>query len=235
MLQDEFIFLSTSPSIQPCLLELSNLLSDVWKPYVNNLIIYKYKKKHELIRVSELSEKVYYIKKGLIQYKSIGVNGLQKTTLVIGQGCLCGEELLFHKQPALFTAEALTNIEVFAFPKEEFVDIINVDVNISVFVIKYLAIKCRIFASQIEDLSFRTTIEKICRVLYCYFLNNQYSSEMNNTIKISQQELANTIGSHRVSIAKGLNELKEQNIIDYGSGVIYIKEKYKLREKGFGY
>ena len=230
-------FSSTSPWIQPSLFAYYNdPITNRWKKYFHLTEVSFYEKRSNIIAIGDkIHNKVYYVKKGIIQYNMIGKNGLEKVSMIIGPGCLSGEELFFHKQPSLYNAEAMTDVEVYTFSKEVFLDIIKKDFDISLFIMKVLALKCRVLATQVEDLSFRTTLEKVCRVLYCYYIyENQYTNSK-NSLRLSHQDLANITGAHRVSITNTLSKLRKDGIIDHNEGTLMIKDNFRLRKMGFGY
>jgi len=55
----------------------------------------------------------------------------------------------------------------------------------------------------------------------------------NIAIFLSHQDLANMLGSHRVTITKNLNKLKKDGILDYKYEKIIIKDRQKLKELAF--
>lgn len=228
---DVMEFLSTSPwSFYPGLINSNNETNYIWEKYLHLAEEKKIKKGTYVVLASDVLDKAYYVKKGIIQCSMIGVNGLEKVTHVLGAGCIIGENAIFHNQPILYNARAITNAEVCVFAKDVIYDLIKNDSEISFSIINSISLKCRLYASQIEDLSFRTTLEKLCRVLYCF---SYYEELHKQDIVLTHQELATIVNAHRVSVTKALAELKENDIISCSNGKIFILDKIRLREIGF--
>ncbi len=81
---------------------------------------------------------------------------------------------------------------------------------------------------QIEDAAFRTTKEKVCRVLLCLSGTEyvQYKTHF------THQEIADLVGVHRVTVTNTLQALKKEKIIHIANrGEITVVDREKLRSK----
>lgn len=101
------------------------------------------------------------------------------------------------------------------------------------FFIHSLVRKYRISITQMHDLLFTSSKQKVTNTLYR--LSVQSGIEINGCtiidIKFTHQELANLIGSSRITVTRVLKELKQDNIIDSTSDKKFIiKDVNKLKE-----
>lgn len=179
-------------------------------------------------------EHMYYVLKGTIRTSLLSVDGVEKPVVYVTPGCFLGEEAFFHRQPTIYSALAIEDVEVIEIDRKFLQDIIN-SPGLAHILLNSLSFKSRILASQIEDLAFRSTVEKVSRILYCILAETPGGKEKHESIQISQQELAAIAGAHRVSITNAISQLKKDEIIKTAKdGSIIVIDWGKLREKGFG-
>jgi CRP-like cAMP-binding protein len=84
---------------------------------------------------------------------------------------------------------------------------------------------------HIKDLSFLDALERVSNYLYGlsleYGVNTEFGIMLN--IIFTHQEMADLIGTCRVTVSKIMNYLKQNRIIDKVDGYIYIKDIEKLK------
>lgn len=220
-------FFTTSPwfKLSKNCKHYNNYLKDKINEYIKLGIKKTYNKDSQSLIAGDIPQGVFYIERGVVQTTVVGRNGTEKILSISGKGCFIGEEILFHNQPALYNAFAITDVEVYMFERNAFLKILEKDFIMSYEIMYSMAIRVRVLANQIEDLLFRSTLEKVCRVLYYY-------AEMSHkaSIPISHQNIATLIGVHRVSVSNVLAELKEEGIVSSEYGKIIIKNKEALKE-----
>ncbi|MEL1134758.1 Crp/Fnr family transcriptional regulator [Desulfitobacterium sp. THU1] len=223
--------ITTSFFLNETLLECQGLSSTIWERHIHRSSGRILKKKGDyLIKVGDRPKGVHFIKSGLISTNFIGKDGLIKTCNMTGTGCVIGEQFFFHEQPSLFEARIVEDAELYYFENRVFLDLLKEDFNFNLFILKSLAGISRKLASQLQDISTRNTCEGISHILYslaCYEIQKGITT--NITIKMSHQDLANLLGTHRVTITKNIRYLKDQGIIDYTYDKIVIKDTEKLK------
>ncbi|KJS22008.1 MAG: hypothetical protein VR72_07930 [Clostridiaceae bacterium BRH_c20a] len=208
----------------------------IWNKYLCLSNGKKVRKKGDyLLEIGENINGVYFVKKGRIVSNILGKEGIIKTVGIVDESCLFGEQFIFHRQPALFEAFVLEDAEVYFFPKDTILDIMRKDFEINIFIMKSLAIKSRMLCSQIEDVCIRNIAQNICKILYSICCYEEKSGEIigDILIQLSHQDLANMLGSHRVTVTKNINLLKKQGILDYKYERIIIKDRHKLKKIAF--
>jgi len=229
MIKDE-IFLSTSPWVSADFLDLEKLDND-------DLAFFEcigkkrlFPKGAELQSMGKRGEYMYYVQKGRTYTFLLSSEGVEKNVCYLNPGCFVGEELFFHGQPSLYTSIAMEAVEAIEIHRKHLGAIVSRP-NLAYILLKSISLKCRILATQIEDLAFRTTQERVARLLYCFLAE----SEGKGTVGITQQELATIAGAHRVSITNAISQLKKEDIITTSrDGTITVQDWERLRAKGFG-
>lgn len=226
-INNEEAFISTSPWLTLNKTDKYSLNKKL-SGYINLAIKKKYAKGSYLFNAGEILEGVYFLKEGIVQGSIIDKNGTEKILTFNDESCFLGEEILFHHQPVLYNACALTDVEAYIFENHVFLNILKEDFELSYYVMYSMAIRVRVLANQIEDLLFRSTLEKVARILYYYS-----TIEENGNFAISHRNLATIVGAHRVSITNVIAKLKENGIVETQYGKIIIKDKKALQEMVF--
>ena len=218
-----------------CIMEAEGVDTDIMEKYLH-LGYRKLRKKGEPVHeVGKNTKGVYFVKKGMIKSYFIGKDGTVKTFFIVGENCFFSEQLAFHSQPPMYETVAIKNSELYFFDKNIILNIMKKDFEVNLFILKTLAVKTRILATQMEDMCMRNILQSICRLLYniccCEERNNSFENHVQ--IKLTHQEIADILSSHRVAVTKSLSYLKKIGVLDCNYGNIIVKNKNKLKEIAF--
>lgn len=183
--------------------------------------------------MGDRGEYMYFVLEGTVRYSLLSSDGVEKPVSFITPGCFIGDEPFFHGQPTLYHAVALEEVKAIAISRKYLPEILARPGLVHV-LLKSLSHKSRILATQVEDLAFRNTVEKVSRILYCIHAENSDIKKTQNNYRITQQELAAFAGAHRVSITNAISQLKKEGIIKTAKdGSVIVTDWEKLKEKGF--
>lgn len=216
-------------------LESEGLSSAIWEKYLHLCDRKVVKKGEYILEIGQQLKGLFFIKKGSVKSYLLGKDGTVKTIGIASEGCLFGEQFIFHDQPSLFEAMVLEDAELYFFEKDTILDIMQKDFEITLFILKFQAVKSRKLAIQIEDTCLRNIAQGICRILHALCCAQEKSGVTDGeiVINISHQNLADMLASHRVTITKNLNMLKKQGVLDYKYEKIFIKDRKKLKSIAF--
>lgn len=229
-------YITTSIIFDKTTLESEGLSSEIWYKYLPLCTCKKERKRGEyLLQIGDNPNGCYFIAKGRIKSNMLGKDGVIKTFSIIGEGCTFGEQFIFHGQPGLFEAIIIEDAELYYFEKENILEMIRKDFPLNLFLITSIAIKSRMLASQLEDMCLRNILQSICRVLYSICCYEEKNGKIDGEVIIflTHGDLANMLGSHRVTVTKNLNKLKKQGILDYKYEKIIIKKRDSLKKLAF--
>ncbi|WP_072913081.1 Crp/Fnr family transcriptional regulator [Desulforamulus aeronauticus] len=226
--------LSTSPWVKAHFLQSEHLNADDIA-LINRLGDKKhYPKGSVIIDIGSRGDYMYFVLKGTVRISLLSADGVEKPVSYVTQGCFLGEESFFHGQPTIYNALAVEAVEALSLDRKYLKEIISRP-GLAHILLNSVSFKSRVLAHQIEDLAFRSTIEKVSRILYCILAETPEGKEKHHTIHISQQELAALAGAHRVSITNAISQLKKDEVIKTAKdGSIVVIDWDKLKEKGFG-
>ncbi|MEL7564702.1 MAG: Crp/Fnr family transcriptional regulator [Dehalobacterium sp.] len=213
-------------------LQSEGMSAEVWEKYLY-LGCKEYRNSGDYImRIGDNVHGLYFIKKGKVKSNLLSKDGTEKILSIKSENTIFAEQFIFHHQPGVFEVVALEDSELYFFTRDTILQLMQKDFEITLFIGKSLSITSRMLAHQVQDMSVRSILQGLARILYsicCYEINK--SSKSNNiTFILTHEELANMLGAHRVTVTKNLNYLKSLGIIDYKYEKITIKNREELKK-----
>jgi CRP/FNR family cyclic AMP-dependent transcriptional regulator len=163
--------------------------------------------------------KVMYVKEGVVKLSVVSHQGKEAVIGLLGPGDFLGEGSVSDQPTYLATATAMTRCKVLVIPKEQMVRILHEQPAFADRFVSYiLARKVRIEQDLVDQL-FNSTEKRLARAL---LLLARYGTQEHPNTKlphISQQTLANTIGTTRARVNVFMNKFRQLGLIDYNGGI----------------
>jgi CRP/FNR family transcriptional regulator len=182
-------------------------------------------KGHYLFHQGELSNTIYLIKSGKLKLVQNTEDGHETILDVCGPGEVLGKLSLDQEQNEHSSAIAMEEMRICCFSKIQFESLIKQDPTFALRIIGYLEQKRYENILNSGKETGGTVKERLLRLFYR--LAEQYGRKTPTLtlidLKITQQELADMIGSSRVMVIHALNELKAAKIIDQENRYYVLK------------
>ncbi|WP_407311304.1 Crp/Fnr family transcriptional regulator [Desulfosporosinus sp. SB140] len=168
-----------------------------------------------LYHQGELTRTIYLIKSGKLKLVQTDLDGHNKILDVCGPGEVLGEMSLYQEQNEHSSAIAMEEVFTCCFSKLQFEALIKQDPSFALRIISYLGQKryeTMLKAGKETGLPVK---ERLLQLFYRLAEDYGQKTPASTLIdlKITQQELADMIGSSRVMVIQALKELKAANII----------------------
>ncbi|MEN3005855.1 Crp/Fnr family transcriptional regulator [Dehalobacterium formicoaceticum] len=179
-----------------------------------------------LFRQDEMVSTVYLIKSGKLKMVQTTKDGHETILDVCGPGEILGELSLYQDHKELSSAVAMEEVCICCFNRQHFKELIEQDSSFAWRIISYLG-KKRYENLQKQGEETRQTVKEKLLNLFYKFANEYGQKEACGQLidlKVTQQELADMIGSSRVMVVQALKELKEASIIDREKGYYVLKD-----------
>jgi CRP/FNR family transcriptional regulator, cyclic AMP receptor protein len=175
-------------------------------------------KKHELIfRQNEYGEYLYIIESGRVRLFLISPNGEEKALSIIGKNGVIGECTL--NSDSRYSTNAISASEVILrkISKKSFLEFISEKPQYIYQTLDLLTKKYRLLCTQSLQLSYMKSLPRVCAAFIQ--LSVQYGELIGDksiklTITFTHQEMANLLGTTRVTIAKNIKWLEEEKYIE---------------------
>ena len=174
----------------------------------------------------ESASTVYLIKSGKLKLVQITEDGRESILDVCGPGEILGELSLFQEQKEPSSAVAMEEVSICCFSRQQFKELIRQDPTFALRIISYLGEKRYENLQKQREETRQTVKEKLLHLFYRFA--NEYGQKTESglliDLKVTQQELADMIGSSRVMVVHALKELERANIIGREKRYYVLKE-----------
>lgn len=191
------------------------------------------KKSWPLLYQGEVPRTAYVVKSGIVKVYDINTSGEEKVITFTDCNGFLPVEWLFSKSPvSLYYADAFTNCEVYAIPRQNLIDILTTNKDMLSFTLdRYinLYVGATLHISALEQ---TRAAEKLLRILQWLSLRFGKESKPNIftiDIRLTHQDLAHMIGMTRETTAMELGKLRQQKVISY-QNQRYILDVEKMHQ-----
>jgi len=183
-------------------------------------------KGHYLFHQGETTSTIYLIKSGKLKLVQTDLDGHETILDICGPGEVLGEMSLYQEQNENSSAIAMEEVRICCFSKLQFESLIKQDPSFAMRIISYLGQKRYETMLKLSKEAGQTVKERLLQLFYR--LAEQYGRKTPTStlidLRITQQELADMIGSSRVMVIQALKELKAANIIDREKRYFVLKD-----------
>ena len=182
--------------------------------------IVDFKAKGVLFSQGDPGDAVFYLQKGRVKLTVVSKRGKEATIAVLGAGDFVGEECIAAVQgPRMATATAMTECAVLRIERKRMMDVLHQEVALSgVFVAYLLARNIRVQEDLIDQL-FNSSEKRLARVLLLLAHFGKEGKPETLIPKISQEVLAEMIGTTRSRVNFFMNRFRELGFIHYNGGL----------------
>lgn len=169
-----------------------------------------------------------FVQSGILRVYLYSDDGREATIarLSSGECCVLSAACLlssvdFHSQLA-----AETNLEVIVLPSIPFSSLMQKNVYIENFVYRTAVEHFSDVIQAVEEMLFSSLEQRICS-----FLLDETARLRTDTLQLTQEQLAQSIGSARESVTRSLKQLSGQGLIRIFRGGVQILDRKKLYQK----
>ncbi len=174
------------------------------------------KKGQTVFSQGDVANAVFFIQKGKVRLTVISKRGKEATISLLGSGSFLGEECIAAIQPQrMATATALTPASVLKIERVEMIRVLHEEKLFSeVFVTYLLARNSRIQADLVDHL-FNSSEKRLARALLLLAQFGKDGAPDTVVPKISQETLAEMIGTTRSRVSFFMNRFRKMGFIEY--------------------
>ncbi|MGZ7040035.1 MAG: Crp/Fnr family transcriptional regulator [Thermoanaerobaculia bacterium] len=178
------------------------------------------KKNQVLFAQGDEADAVYFIKKGNIKLSVVSQRGKEATVALLEAGTFVGESCIAAAEHIrMVTATALTRCSLMRIEREEMVRVLHEEHAFAdVFVSFLLARNVRIQADLVDQL-FNSSEKRLARILLLLARFGKEGKPETVVPKISQEVLAEMIGTTRSRVNFFMNRFRKLGFIEYNGGL----------------
>lgn len=186
----------------------------------------RYKARTVIMEKGDTANAVYLILDGHIRIFSQGDEDKEVTLNELGVGEYFGELALITDEPRCASAVTTSDARLLMVPKPQFTEFLATTPDAALRVIHYLATKVRELTRDVERLALQDVYGRVVSIL------NERAEEQDGRRvagPLTQQELANLVGSSREMISRIFKELKKGDYISLDGKRIVLKRELPAR------
>ena len=177
--------------------------------------ISKHRKSEIIFSQGEDANAVFYIKKGKIKVTVVSRQGREAVVAILGIDEFVGEGCLIGQPKRLATATAMTECVTMRVEKSEIQRVLRDEPAFSqMFVSHVLARSARVEEDLVDQL-FNSTEKRLARLLLLLANFGKEGRPEPLIAKISQETLAEMIGTTRSRVSHFMNKFRQSGFIDY--------------------
>jgi CRP/FNR family cyclic AMP-dependent transcriptional regulator len=181
--------------------------------------ISKYRKDETVFSQSSSADAVFYIQKGKVKITVVSEQGKEAVVAILGPDEFCGEGCLTGQPLRLATATAMTDCEIMRVEKAVMVRVLHEEPAFSeMFVSHLLARTIRVEADLVDQL-FNSSEKRLARALLLLANFGKDGRPEPIIAKVSQETLAEMIGTTRSRVSFFMNKFRNLGLIDYNGRI----------------
>jgi CRP/FNR family cyclic AMP-dependent transcriptional regulator len=178
-------------------------------------VIAGHQKTQIIFAQGDAADSVFYIKTGKIKVTVVSKQGKEAVVAILGADQFLGEGCLIGQPKRLATATAMTDCVTMCVDKTEIVRVLHDEPTFSrMFVSHILARNARVEEDLVDQL-FNSTEKRLARVLLLMANFGKDGRPEPVIAKISQETLAEMIGTTRSRVSYFMNKFRQLGFIDY--------------------
>jgi CRP-like cAMP-binding protein len=181
--------------------------------------ISKYRTNQKVFAQGHSADAVFYIQKGKVKITVVSEQGKEAVVAVLGPDEFCGEGCLTGQPLRLATATAMADCEIMRLEKATMIRVLHQEPAFSeMFVSHLLARTIRVEADLVDQL-FNSSEKRLARALLLLANFGKEGEPEPILAKISQETLAEMIGTTRSRVSAFMNKFRELGLIDYNGRI----------------
>jgi CRP/FNR family transcriptional regulator, cyclic AMP receptor protein len=181
--------------------------------------ITRYEKNEVIFSQGSPADKVFYIKKGKVKIKVISEQGKEAVVAVLGPDEFCGEGCLTRQPKRMATAVAMMECEIMQLPKTTMIRVLHDEPTFSEFFISHILTRTIRVEADLVDQLFNSSEKRLARALLLLANFGKDGRPEPVIAKVSQETLADMIGTTRSRVSFFMNKFRKLGLIDYNGRI----------------
>ncbi len=178
-----------------------------------------YGKDQAVFSQGDPADAVFYIQKGKAKVTVVSEQGKEAVVAIFGTGEFFGEGCLAGQPQRIATVRTMTDCVVMRLEKTAVVDVIHREPAFSeMFIAHLLSRTIRVEADLVDQL-FNSSEKRLARLLLLLANFGKEGKPEPIIAKISQETLAEMIGTTRSRVSFFMNKFRKLGLIDYNGGI----------------
>jgi CRP/FNR family transcriptional regulator, cyclic AMP receptor protein len=178
--------------------------------------------KQTIFAQGDVADSIFYIQEGKVRLTVVSKAGKEATLGLLSEGEFFGEGSLAGQALRMGSATAMTDCELLRIEKKAMMDALHRQQEFSDMFVAYLLARNIRYEEDLVDQLFNSSEKRLARILL--LLAHFGKESMPETVipKISQETLADMIGTTRSRVSFFMNRFRKLGFVDYGEDGLQV-------------
>jgi CRP/FNR family transcriptional regulator, cyclic AMP receptor protein len=172
-------------------------------------------KKQTIFAQGDSSDAVFYIQKGKVKLTVVAKSGKEATIGILNEGDFFGDSCLIGQPLRLSSATAMTDCSVMRIDKKSMMDVLHREHAFSDMFVAFLLTRNIRYEEDLVDQLFNSSEKRLARVLLLLAHFGKDGKPEVAIPKISQQTLAEMVGTTRSRVNFFMNRFRKLGFVHY--------------------
>jgi CRP/FNR family cyclic AMP-dependent transcriptional regulator len=180
----------------------------------------KYAARKPVFRQGDPCDSLFYVEQGQVKLTVVSARGKEAVVAILGPGDFMGEECLAEKPRRFSTATTLSESTIMRIDKDSAIRGLRAEPQFSELFLSYVLERNIRAQEDLVDQLFNSSEKRLARVLL--LLANYYRDDQPANVhigKISQETLAEMVGTTRSRVSYFMNKFRKLGFIQYNGGL----------------
>jgi CRP-like cAMP-binding protein len=179
----------------------------------------EYRKNQRVYQQGDRADSIFYIQTGKVKVTVISPQGKEAVVAVLGPGDFFGEACLAGQSLRLATVTALEQSSITQMPKANTVSVIHTEPAFAELFIAHLLARNSRVEEDLVDQLFNSSEKRLARTLLLLANFGKEGEPEPILAKISQETLAEMIGTTRSRVSHFMNKFRQLGLITYNGHI----------------
>ena len=174
-----------------------------------------YGKNEKIFSQGNIADCVFYIQKGKVKVTVVSEHGKEVVVAILGSDEFCGEGCLSGQPKRMATATALTECQIMRIEKEAIIRVLHDEPRFSEMFLAHLLARAIRVEEDLVDQLFNSSEKRLARALLLLANFGKEGKPEPIIGKVSQETLAEMIGTTRSRVSFFMNKFRKLGFISY--------------------
>ena len=175
-------------------------------------------KKQAIFAQGDAADTIFYIQQGKVRLTVVSEVGKEATLGILGEGDFFGEGGLAGQPLRMGSATAMTDCELLQIDKKAMMLALHREHTFSDLFVAYLLARNIRYEEDLVDQLFNSSEKRLARILLLLAHFGKEGVPQTVIPKISQETLADMIGTTRSRVSFFMNKFRKLGFVDYNGG-----------------
>src|ERR1700728_395896 len=180
--------------------------------------IFSVAKKEAIFAQGDDADAIFYVQKGRVRLSVVSKIGKEATIAIVNQGNFFGEGALAGQLLRMGSAATMTDCEILRVEKKAMMEALHREPALSEMFVAYLLARNIRYEEDLVDQLFNSSEKRLARILLLLARFGKEGIPETVVPKISQETLAEMVGTTRSRVSFFMNRFRKLGFIDYAGG-----------------